>query len=51
MKKITLNAMFREWLRQLRAHSGSSRDYDVLMKRLEHMQAGRHFSRDEMNER
>jgi hypothetical protein len=51
MKKITLSAMFRKWLRQLRVHSGSSRDYDVLMKRLKYVKGGRHFSRDEMNGR
>jgi hypothetical protein len=47
----TLNAMFREWLQQLTSQSGSTQEYDALMKRLQHVQAGRRFSRDEMNER
>jgi len=47
----TLNAMFREWLEQLTARSGGTQEFDALMKRLKHVQAGRRFSRDEMNER
>lgn len=47
----TLNAMFREWLQQLTSHSGSTQEYDALMKRLKHVQTGRRFTRDEMNER
>jgi hypothetical protein len=47
----TLNAMFREWLEQLTAQSGGAQEYDALMKRLQHVQAGTRFSRDEMNER
>jgi predicted transcriptional regulator len=47
----TLNAIFREWLEQFTARSGSSQDFDALMQRLKHVKAGSHFSRDEMNER
>ena len=47
----TLNAMFREWLEQLTAQSGGAQEDDALMKRLQHVQAGTRFSRDEMNER
>jgi hypothetical protein len=47
----TLTAMFREWLQQLTSQSGGAQEYDALMKRLKHVQAGRRFSRDEMNER
>ncbi len=47
----TLNAAFREWLVQFTARSGSRREVDSLMKRLRHVDAGRHFTRDEMNER
>ncbi len=47
----TLNAAFREWLEQFAAQSGSRQELDSLMKRLRHVKAGRHFSRDEMNER
>ena len=47
----TLNAMFREWLEQFTAQSGGAQEFDALMKRLKHVQAGSRFSRDEMNER
>ncbi len=47
----TLNAIFREWLEQLTAQTGGAQEFDALMKRLKHVQAGRSFSRDEMNER
>jgi Family of unknown function (DUF6364) len=47
----TLNAMFREWLQQLTSQNGTTQEYDALMKRLKHVQAGRRFSRDEMNDR
>ena len=47
----TLNAMFREWLEQFTARSGGAQEFDALMKRLKHVQAGRRFSRDQMNER
>jgi hypothetical protein len=47
----TLNALFREWLHQFTSQSGSSQEYDALMKRLKHVQAGQRFSRDDMNER
>ena len=42
----TLNAMFREWLEQFTARSGGTQEFDALMKRLQHVQAGRRFSRD-----
>ena len=47
----TLKALFREWLEEMTARSGSVQEYDALMKRLKHVQAGRHVTRDEMNER
>ena len=47
----TLNALFREWLEQYVAQSGSAREVDALMRRLSHVRAGGHFTRDEMNER
>lgn len=50
-QRRTLNAAFREWLLQFTAQSGSSQEVDSLMKRLRHVKAGRHFDRDEMNER
>ena len=47
----TLNAMFREWLEQVAAQTGGVQEFEALMKRLKHVQAGRRFTRDEMNER
>ena len=47
----TLNAVFREWLQQFAAQSGGAQEFDALMKRLKHVQAGRRFSREDMNER
>jgi hypothetical protein len=47
----TLNAMFREWLEQVTAQTGGVQEFEALMKRLKHVQAGRRFTRDEMNAR
>jgi predicted transcriptional regulator len=47
----TLNDLFRDWLEQLVAQSGDTQEFDALMKRLKHVEAGKHFTRDEMNER
>ncbi len=47
----TLNAIFREWLEQLTANAGSTQEFDAMMERLGHVNAGRQFSREEMNER
>jgi predicted transcriptional regulator len=47
----TLNTVFREWLAQFTASSGEAQSYDALMKRLKHLDAGKPFTRDEMNER
>ena len=50
-QRKTLNAVFREWLLQFTAQSGNGPEVDALMKRLRHVQPGRQFSREEMNER
>jgi predicted transcriptional regulator len=47
----TLNAAFREWLQTFTAQSGDEREFDALMERLRHIDAGGPYSRDEMNER
>jgi hypothetical protein len=47
----TLNAAFREWLEQFTARAGNVQEYDALMMRLQHVKAGRRFTREEMNER
>ena len=50
-EKTTLNAAFREWLARYAGAATSSQEYRELMKRLQHVRPGRHFSRDELNER
>jgi hypothetical protein len=45
----TLNAAFREWLKQFSGQGGSAQEYASLMKRLKHVRAGRRFIRAEMN--
>jgi len=47
----TLNSAFREWLTQFTSSNGDPQSFDSLMKRLRYVNTGRHFSRDEMNER
>ncbi|HEY5892931.1 MAG TPA: hypothetical protein VIT91_06835 [Chthoniobacterales bacterium] len=50
-RATSLNELFRAWLRDLTRDAGQTRNYDRLMERLEPRRAGRHFSREEMNER
>lgn len=50
-QRRTLNAAFREWLEQYTAGDGDSQNFDVLMKDLRSVNAGRQFSREELNER
>lgn len=50
-QRKTLNIAFREWLEQFTARSGNGAQVDALMRRLDHVKAGRHFTRDEMNDR
>lgn len=50
-RRTTLNAAFREWLRQYTGQAGAGEQYDALMKTLRHVSPGRRFSREEMNER
>jgi hypothetical protein len=50
-QRKTLNAAFREWLAQFTAQAGTGEEVDALMRRLHHVNAGRRFTRDEMNER
>lgn len=47
----TLNSAFREWLEQYTAQAGNGSAFDALMRQLAHVQPGRKFTRDEMNER
>jgi hypothetical protein len=47
----TLNVLFREWLEEITSRDGSVQEYEALMSRLKHVNAGKRFTRDEMNER
>jgi hypothetical protein len=49
----SLNDAFREWLTQFTASDGeaAAARYRELMKQLRHVNAGGHFTRDELNER
>lgn len=47
----TLNANFRRWLRQYVNRNNRPDDLKALMMSLAYAQAGRKFSRDELNER
>jgi predicted transcriptional regulator len=47
----TLNAAFREWLRQYSGRVEAAARYDALMKSFSHINSGRKFTREEMNER
>ena len=50
-ERRTLNEVFRDWLTRYAGSDRGQRDYDQLMKRLDYANAGRHFSRDDLNER
>jgi hypothetical protein len=50
-QRKTLNRAFREWLLHYTSQGGTAQEVDSLMKRLRHVNAGRRFTRDEMNER
>lgn len=50
-QRKSLNDLFREWLLQLTARNGNASEVKSLMRRLRHVNAGRRFSREEMNER
>ncbi|MGD0901704.1 MAG: hypothetical protein ABR924_02070 [Terracidiphilus sp.] len=50
-QRRTLNEAFREWLAQFSQSAGDAQGFNALMKRLQSVDAGRRFSRDELNER
>ena len=49
-QRRTLNEAFREWLAQFSQSAEDAQSFDALMSRMQHVNAGRHFSRDELNE-
>jgi hypothetical protein len=50
-EKTTLNAKFRQWLRQYIGKNIRSSNFNNLMDQLEYANAGKKFSRDQLNER
>jgi hypothetical protein len=50
-ERTTLNQLFREWLTRYVAQADAPDQYDALMEKFDHIQAGGTFSREEMNER
>lgn len=52
-RRTTLNAAFREWLKVYGNGDSPSKaeEFRALMERLRYVDAGRKFTRDEMNER
>ena len=47
----TLNVAFREWLVGYAARRGHVQQYRALMERLQHIDSGGPYTREEMNER
>jgi hypothetical protein len=47
----TLNAAFRELLKQYASQAGGGAAVDALMRRLRHVRSAGPYTRDEMNER
>lgn len=50
-EQTTLNELFRAWLARYAVQPVAADQYGKLMARLTHVQAGRKFGREEMNER
>ena len=50
-QRRTLNDAFRDWLAQFTQDAGDAQGFNAMMNRLNHVDAGRRFSRDELNER
>jgi hypothetical protein len=50
-QRKTLNDAFRDWLAQYAASRSDVAGFDEFMGRINPMRAGRHFTREEMNER
>ena len=50
-QNTTLMELFREWLDGLAGRETRAEEYRTLMNELRHVNAGRKFTREEMNER
>lgn len=47
----TINATFRQWLKQYVNRNTKTIDYNRFMEQLKYADSGRHFTREELNER
>lgn len=50
-QNTTLHELFRDWLKGLAGRKRREMEYRALMDQLRHVNAGRKFTREEMNER
>jgi hypothetical protein len=50
-QNTTLHELFRDWLRGLAGRNRRAQEYRALMNELRNVDAGRKFTREEMNER
>jgi hypothetical protein len=50
-QNTTLHELFRDWLKGLAGRKRREQEYRALMDELRHVNAGRKFTREEMNER
>lgn len=50
-EKTTLNEKFREWLSNYASSGSNKMSLNEVMERLSYAEAGRSFTRDDMNER
>jgi hypothetical protein len=50
-QSTTLHELFRDWLKGLAGRKRRAQEYRALMDELRHVNAGRKFTREEMNER
>jgi hypothetical protein len=50
-QNTTLNDLFKAWLREMAERQTRAQEIRALMEKLRHVNAGRKFTRDEMNER
>jgi hypothetical protein len=50
-EKTTLNETFRLWLERYTRTGRRTEEYDSIMEKLNYVKPGRHFAREEMNER
>jgi hypothetical protein len=50
-QNTTLHELFRDWLKGIAGRKRRAEEYRALMEELRHVDAGRKFTREEMNER